>query len=96
LPSVIGWNWHQRQQRVINPSEWVFNRIEDVETFYSGTEISTTLEVIDKYKIDYVIIGQLEKIIYPQEGIKKFFEDNEDVFEICYSSEDTNLLKVNR
>jgi uncharacterized membrane protein len=96
LPSVIGWNWHQRQQRVINPSEWVYNRVEDVMLFYSGTEISTTLEMLKKYNIEYVIIGQLEKTIYPQEGIEKFFLDNDGVFEICYSSEDTYLLKVNR
>ena len=96
LPSVIGWNWHQRQQRVINPSEWVFNRVEDVKMFYSGTDISTALEMIEKYNIDYVIIGQLEKIIYPQEGIEKFFQDNDGIFEICYSSEDTYLIKVNR
>ena len=76
LPSVIGWNWHQRQQRVINPSEWVFNRIEDVEMFFSGKEISTALDMVEKYNIDYVVIGQLEKTIYPQEGIVKFFHQN--------------------
>ncbi|MDO9546399.1 MAG: DUF2298 domain-containing protein [Pelolinea sp.] len=94
LPSVIGWNWHQRQQRVINPSEWVFNRVEDVEKFYSGTELSTALDLVDKYNIEYIVVGQLERAIYTQEGIEKFFTDNSDRFEVYYSNEDTYLLKV--
>ncbi len=35
LPGVVGWNWHQRQQRAINPSEWVTERVNDIEAFYT-------------------------------------------------------------
>ena len=95
LPGVIGWNWHQRQQRAINPSDWVFNRVEDVNTFYSVTDISVAIELVEKYKVEYFVIGQLERIVYPQEGIDKFFLNaNNDFFELIYSSEDTNLFKV--
>ena len=94
LPGVIGWNWHQRQQRTINPSDWVFKRVEDVNTFYSATDISVAKELIEKYKVDYIVIGQLEKIIYPQEGIDKFFLNANSFLELIYSSEDTNLFMV--
>jgi uncharacterized membrane protein len=39
LPGVIGWNWHQRQQRAINPDDWVYERIDAVNEFYSTSEI---------------------------------------------------------
>jgi YYY domain-containing protein len=94
LPGVIGWNWHQRQQRAINPSEWVFKRVEDVKTFYSDTDISVAKELVEKYKVAYIVIGQLERIVYPQEGIDKFFLNTNDFIELIYSSEETNLFKV--
>jgi len=94
LPGVIGWNWHQRQQRAINPSDWVFKRVEDVNTFYSVTDISVAKELIENYKIDYVVVGQLERSIYPQEGIDKFFLNANGLLDLIYSSEDTNLFKV--
>ena len=30
LPGVVGWNWHQRQQRAVVPSEWVTERIDEI------------------------------------------------------------------
>jgi YYY domain-containing protein len=96
LPTVIGWNWHQRQQRVINPSDWVFNRVNDVSNFYSDTDVNNALKIIDKYNIEYVVIGQLEKAIYPKEGLEKFFSNEMEVFEIRYASDDTYLLQVTR
>ena len=94
LPGVVGWNWHQRQQRSINPSDWVFKRVEDVNTFYSITDISVAKELAEKYKVNYIVIGQLEKIVYSQEGIDKFFQNANGFLELIYSSEDTNLFKV--
>ena len=94
LPGVIGWNWHQRQQRAINPSDWIFKRVEDVKTFYSTTDISVAEELVEKYKVDYIVIGQLERIIYPREGIDKFFINANSFLELIYSSEDTNLFMV--
>ncbi len=94
LPGVIGWNWHQRQQRAINPSDWVFKRVEDVNAFYSATDISVAKELVDKYEVDYIVIGQLERIVYPTEGIDKFFLNANGFLELIYSSEDTNLFMV--
>jgi len=94
LPGVIGWNWHQRQQRAINPSDWVFERVNDVETFYSTEDISQTKKLISKYNIEYIIIGQLENIIYPQKGFEKFRQDSEGVFDEIYISDNTSIIRV--
>jgi len=94
LPSVIGWNWHQRQQRAINPSDWVYKRVEEVGKFYSADDISIAKEVVDRYQVDYIVIGQLERIMYNQDGIAKFFQNANGFLEIVYASEDTYLFKV--
>ena len=44
LPGVVGWNWHQRQQRAINPSEWVTERVEDIGNFYSLADLNNAKE----------------------------------------------------
>jgi len=96
LPGVLGWNWHQRQQRAINPPEWVTDRVEDINNFYSIAEMENTKKFIDKYQVDYIIVGQLEKAIYPEMGLEKFFDSKNSLWSIVYQSEDTQILKVNK
>jgi uncharacterized membrane protein len=96
LPGVIGWNWHQRQQRTINPPDWIYNRIEDVKTFYSTDDMKITKSIVDKYSIDYVVVGQLEKIFYDEGGFDKFSHGNNNYFEKIYDSDDTTLYKIIR
>jgi YYY domain-containing protein len=96
LPGVVGWNWHQRQQRAINPSDWVFKRVEDVQTFYSTLDFEVVKRLVNQYEIDYVVIGQLERSVYSQDGISKFTQTPGDFFEIIYDEGETLLLKVNR
>jgi len=97
LPTVIGWNWHQRQQRTINPAEWIYSRVTDVQDFYSTTDWNIVYKLLDQYKIEYIIIGQLERIVYPKDGIEKFTQSAPDsMFDVMYDESDSLLLKVNR
>ncbi len=95
LPGVLGWNWHQRQQRAINPSEWVTNRVDDINNFYSLADLDNAKNFINKYRVDYIILGRLEKAVYPEEGLEKFFDMENNLWEVAYQSEDTQILKVN-
>ena len=95
LPGVLGWNWHQRQQRAINPPEWVTNRVEDINNFYSLADLEKAKEFIDKYQVEYIIVGQLEKAVYSGIGLEKFFDSKNILWEIVYKSEETYILKVN-
>ena len=94
LPGVIGWNWHQRQQRAINPSEWVFSRIEDLTEFYSTSDVDIALEFLERYDVDYFIVGQLEYAIYPEAGLEKFVQMGIDLWKPVYRSEQTVIYKV--
>ena len=71
LPSVIGWRWHQQQQR------WgylhqVDRRIRDVDRIYSTTDSSEAVDLLDRYGVKYIYVGQVERLYYPEPGISKF------------------------
>ncbi len=72
LPTVIGWDWHQRQQRAAASDAGVEQRVEDVVTLYSTTDIPRTLALLRQYRVSYVVVGQLERDYFPAEGIAKF------------------------
>jgi YYY domain-containing protein len=71
LPAVIGWDWHQRQQRV--DYEWaVTERREEVDLFYRTASEDVALDIIRRYGVKYVYVGELESVTYPAEGLAKF------------------------
>jgi YYY domain-containing protein len=72
LPGVVGWNWHQRQQRALTP-EWVTHRVEDVNRFYTTTDATVARAFLVRYNVRYIIVGQLERAVYANGyGIWKF------------------------
>jgi uncharacterized membrane protein len=94
LPGVVGWNWHQRQQRAINPSEWVTERVEDIGNFYTNPDPENAISFINKYNVEYLIVGQHEKAIYPESGLEKFISQNNILWTVVFQSEDTVIYKV--
>jgi uncharacterized membrane protein len=67
LPTLLG--AHQSEQR----HDWqVGERSGDAETFYRTTDLEQARELITKMNISYVYVGQLERTIYPFEGLDKF------------------------
>ncbi|GAB4416130.1 MAG: hypothetical protein Kow002_01720 [Anaerolineales bacterium] len=70
LPGVVGWNWHQRQQRALMP-HMVTERVDAVNNFYNTTDIAAAHDFLKKYAVQYIIVGQFERILYP-EGLAKF------------------------
>ena len=73
LPTVLGWDWHQTQQR------WAYRdqievRKQDVITLYSTTDLPQTLALLNRYDIAYVYVGPLERLYYPDAGLGKFEE----------------------
>ena len=72
LPGVVGWNWHQRQQRASTPPNLVTDRVEEINAFYSNVDIGEALEFLDRYSVKYVVVGDYELVYYPLEGVDKF------------------------
>ncbi len=71
LPTVLGWPWHQIQQRGPYATE-VLERAEDVERIYSTDDLAEAQSLLDSYGVRYVVVGDLERIFYPAEGLVKF------------------------
>jgi len=63
FPTVIGWTWHQQQQRVFSHQE-INRRVNDVETLYISKDVSAVKAIIKKYDIEYVVLGKIEEIYY--------------------------------
>ena len=94
LPGVIGWNWHQRQQRATTPQEWVFNRIEEVNNFYQTTDVHQAAQFLRKYDVQYIILGQLERAKYAGDGLKKFDEQEGVLWQEVYREGDTAIYQT--
>ncbi len=76
LPTLIGYDWHQKQQRMLVESflghSAVDRRVQDVETLYSTTDLRTTLELLRRYRVSYIVVGEHERHYYPAAGLAKF------------------------
>lgn len=73
LPTVLGWDWHQTQQR-FDYSWDIVARRNDVKDFYATSDQSEAIDFLDKYGVKYVYVGKLERDIYWNKGIEKFNE----------------------
>jgi uncharacterized membrane protein len=71
LPGVVGWNFHQRQQRAYT-ANWVEERVASVGNFYNAIDADFTRTFLKTYNVKYIIVGQLERAQYTPEGIAKF------------------------
>jgi uncharacterized membrane protein len=68
LPTVLGWSWHQIQQRTLpEMDKLIHTRENNVSAFYSigGVEgISDAWEIIQAYDVKYIVVGMLERVFY--------------------------------
>ena len=96
LPTVLGWPWHQVQQRGPYSSE-VRQRERDIATMYETTSLQEAAKLFSKYEVEYVIVGDLERAYYPAEGLGKFRELAErGKAEVAFSGRTMQVLRLSR
>jgi uncharacterized membrane protein len=85
LPTVIGWLSHELQWRgrpSLDGSGTPFTeRPEEVETIYTTMDVQAARSLLDKYDVEYVYVGRLERETYGEGGLEKFREFMTPVFE---------------
>jgi YYY domain-containing protein len=98
LPGVVGWNWHQRQQRVL-ASNTVFQRVDEITAFYKTPDPAQAVDFLKKYNVHYIIMGQLERAEYRDvenndAGLMKFEKYNETLWNEVYRDGQTVIYAV--
>ncbi len=94
LPNVVGWNWHQRQQRAVLSGPVVEKRVEDVNNFYRTTDLAVARDFLRTYDVSYIILGQLERVLYQGEGLEKFTQFEGVGWREVYRDLDTVIYQV--
>jgi YYY domain-containing protein len=74
LTTPIGWPGHESQWRCKAGSACrvLEGRFDDIVRLYSTTDEKEARAILDKYGVDFVFVGSLEKEDYPEEGLAKF------------------------
>ncbi|MCY4147263.1 MAG: DUF2298 domain-containing protein [Chloroflexi bacterium] len=73
LPSVLGWNFHQRQQRTFFPMHQMINqRDANVRQFYNTSSIDIAVDLLHVYAVKYIIVSDYEAAQASPEGLEKF------------------------
>ncbi len=72
LPTILGWQYHQMQQRALLPADVVTRRARDVSDLYRTTDPAAAQAILTRYHVEYVYVGPLERIVYPADGLAKF------------------------
>ena len=101
LPTIIGWERHQQQQRY---PDTLPARVADVRTLYTSTDIDEKESILRRYNVEYVVVGDLERV-YPlndndctptgsQAGIEAFDAMVGATLEVAHSSRGTTIYRV--
>ncbi|MBI5929516.1 MAG: hypothetical protein HY862_09420, partial [Chloroflexi bacterium] len=75
IPTLLGWDNHERQWRGDTYPDVAGNREGDIFTLYTTEDWNTAQDIIDKYGIDYVMVGNAEFNAYggqDADGLSKF------------------------
>jgi YYY domain-containing protein len=112
LPTILGWDWHQRQQRSIMPGWVIDRRLQDVSTLYRTVDPNEALDVLHRYNVKYLVVGPLERVTYLPDGVSantlpdsnyvapgivKFDQMVADgSLRVAYKNEGTTIYEVNQ
>ena len=93
LPTVLGWDWHQTQQR----GELAFmveRRAAEVDAFYADPQMGQALRFLRQYGVEYVIVGRVERLYYPAAGLRKLEAGLGGALEVAYSNPGLTIYRV--
>jgi uncharacterized membrane protein len=94
LPGVVGWNWHQRQQRAETLLNVVQERVDEVGEFYETTDIEEAKAFLQRYGVRYIVVGQLEHAYYSEAGLAKFEAYDGTLWREVYRDGNTAIYEV--
>ncbi|MBS0659045.1 MAG: glycosyltransferase family 39 protein [Verrucomicrobia bacterium] len=93
LPTPAGWSWHQRQQQAGLANNRVDERIAEVQLIYRTPDAGLARRLLDKFEVQYLVVGELERLFGTPEGIAKFEQMG---LEKVYDAEGVQIYRVRR
>ena len=93
LPTLIGWDNHQRQQR--NGSPLIEQRTGDVLKIFVTASEADTLRLLQQYSVDFIYYGNLEKFHYPAGEAKFAALAAQGALTPVYNQQGTLIYQVN-
>jgi uncharacterized membrane protein len=92
---VLGWNWHQRQQRAAADDQEVWQRVDDVATIYNEPLPDQVKPLLEKYGVQYIVVGPLERAYYQPQGLDKFEAmAREGVLRVVFRNDGVTIYQV--
>ena len=79
VPTILGWAGHEEQWR----GSWrgFRERAEDVRSIYTESDVSVVEALLEKYSVEYVYVGRLERDLYGLDTTTTFDEFMDRAFE---------------
>lgn len=95
LPTVVGWRWHQVQQRSGVGGDMVAWRRDDVNICYATGSIAEAERILERYGVRYVVVGPYERAYYGPVGLAKFDRMAEqDLLRVAYDADGVTIYEV--
>lgn len=95
LPTLIGWDWHQRQQRSIMPGQVIDYRLQDTRLLYDSPSVREAQRILAQYGVKYIVVGGLERAYYAPEGLAKFdVMVQQQLLTVAHQNEGTIVYEV--
>lgn len=87
IPTLLGWGGHQSQWR--GNYDEPARREPDIDAIYNTPDPIQAQELLNKYEVDYVYVGALERERYSPQGLNKF----ETIMEIAFQQDEVTIYK---
>jgi uncharacterized membrane protein len=94
-PTIVGWDWHQRQQRAAASEDVVGRRTQDAMQLFVTPDPRVALEIARQYDVEYIYVGPVETVFYPAESLAKFERMAADgTLRLVYQNDGVRLYQI--
>lgn len=96
LPTLLGWEWHQIQQRsAANADPVIRFRQNVISQIYNSPDPFDALDWLESYAVEYVYVGGVERALYDPAGLAKFEAlAQQGYLELAFADGATTIYRV--
>lgn len=96
LPTVIGWDWHEKAHRSYLDPYDIDVRVNDVKRLYETNSFVEFWQLVNKYNIEYIYVGELERAYYGEKSLADFEKLTPNIFKTIYKNPGVTIHKITR